>query len=189
MNNKNGFSPVIIAVIVVILLGGGYVVYKNYQKPVVQIPSVTSTPITSASDLSKQTDTTKNWKTYTNKKFGFELRFPDRWRSVVISEKNGLPPNFQNVDFSLKNSGTSQEVFAIVILSKTEWERHMREDALTPETKISERNGKVFVFVTGQDDAGFDDFPPITQINATVPYEGPYFDVETKIIPTFKFTN
>lgn len=82
---KRGFGQiVVVAIAVVFLVGVGatfsYIKFKS--KPAPQLP-----PVSQSSPLSKLSpspaaspDKTANWKTYTNKKRGYEFRYPESYK-------------------------------------------------------------------------------------------------------------
>jgi hypothetical protein len=77
---KKGFvSPLLLALIVLLLIGGGVYVYQQ----------------------TKQAD----WKTYTNDKYGFEMRYPNEWYSFVANSYAPTTPTGQEetVFFSSRN--------------------------------------------------------------------------------------
>ncbi|MEI6479099.1 MAG: hypothetical protein WCO18_02280 [bacterium] len=116
-------------------------------------------------------------RVYTNKYLGFSITFPISWSGVGIQEdkKNN------DVDFSLMhNLGGRVKVFSIRRFSLTEWSAAQK--SLHPTIKIKESGEYIFGYILGQDDEGFVGFPDV--VYGTL-YKGPYFDVQTKIIPSF----
>lgn len=99
MKNNRGFVPVLILVWIVLAVAG-YFGYRNFQeknKPrlfndVLPQPTTTSDP-------------TSDWKTYTNKDFGFFIKYPNDM--FIISENylaiDNKPTQTWEVHFSNKN--------------------------------------------------------------------------------------
>jgi len=84
MKNQKGFVvPLLIAIIAVLVIGGGVYVYKNKK---VKAPAVPDVEAQQSNQNNQQTNiqtppvntqtSTANWKTYTNKKTGFEVKYP-----------------------------------------------------------------------------------------------------------------
>ena len=130
---------------------------------------------------------TADWKTYRNEDLGFELIFPDRWKDYKINEGN------TSVTFSLeiKDSVISDDdfekhystVFFIGTYAKEEWESIQSVIGPKP-TYLNENNDYIFAYSMGHDDAGFIGF---SKVKPDEVYQGPYYDVKNKILPTFKF--
>ncbi len=116
-------------------------------------------------------------KIYKNVDLGFKITFPTSWDSLKSQENKKT----NSVDFYLMhNLGSYVKVFSITRFSQTEWKS--KENGLYPTIKIAESNGYIFGYSLGQDDEGFVGFPEMVYGNT---YQGPYFEVQTKIIPTF----
>lgn len=66
-----------------LIAGLGYFAYtKGYIS--INLPKPTSTLIPSTTETSSPTlDPTANWKTYTNSKYGFEIKYPDDYKVVT----------------------------------------------------------------------------------------------------------
>ncbi len=88
MNQKKGFDPIIIALIVAILLGGGYFVYKVSQKPKA-IESSVDTAVVNVVKKDQTDKKTKDWKTYTNTKYGYSIDYPNQW-TANTSDARGI---------------------------------------------------------------------------------------------------
>lgn len=125
-----------------------------------------------------------DWKTYTNEEYGFEMIFPERWKNYKVSEDDKV------IVFNLKHKcdGDYHKIFSIGIQSKEEWERifskYLSEESPQSKIKICEKEEYIFYYVLGHDDDGYIGFPEIIPNES---YYGPFNDVKTKIIPTFKF--
>jgi len=99
---QKGFAPIIILVLVVLAVIG-YFGYKNWVKL-----KTIATPTPSPAEASTQ-DGTVNWKTYTNTKYGFSIKYPSGWNiQTIISSSDGS--GFSNVtgtDSNIEISNTS----------------------------------------------------------------------------------
>ncbi len=92
---QRAFAPIIIIVVIAAFLIGiaatvGY--FKLKPKPTAPTSQVQSSP--TPADLSSETqvleDETASWKTYTNREFGYFLKYPNDW-AIQISELKNLP--------------------------------------------------------------------------------------------------
>lgn len=183
----------LIALLIVILTGGitaadlyiGKKFNQPQEEPLVALsaePKQTTREITptepSEIDISK-------WKTYRNEEYGFELTFPNRWEGYKVSESiSETRPPIKAICFNLKHtSGEYRPVFCISIYSdKNEWEWIQSQEGPKP-TYLSESKIYIFAYSMGHDDEGFAGFPKVTP---GFRYQGPFYDVENKIIPTFE---
>lgn len=92
---------VIFAIILISLLGISDFLFLRQKLQPSLTPSTQPLPPTT-SQLSTLPDTTANWKTYRNEKYGFEFRYPEEWGELKIE----LPEN--EPDFSFKETLTQQ---------------------------------------------------------------------------------
>ncbi|MEI8338214.1 MAG: hypothetical protein WCF92_03685 [bacterium] len=112
---------------------------------------------------------------YKNTILGFQITFPINWSKVKIQKNNN------GADFSLAhNLGGNVKVFSIKRFNKTEWKT--AQNSLFPVIEIIQSGDYFYGYSLGQDDEGFVGFPPVVYGSI---YQGPYNDVQTKIIPTF----
>lgn len=81
MNNKHGFSAVVIIIILAVIAVGGYAVWKNQTAP----PAPNSPPDTNITLPISNLDTS-DWKTYRNDEYGFEMKYPTGWCATVLPE-------------------------------------------------------------------------------------------------------
>jgi hypothetical protein len=78
MQNK-AFSKILIPIIVILFLAGGFFAYKYWWIPKEEAKLTTGTIA----------NETANWKTYTNEKYGFEIKYPAEGKVVDGSESEG----------------------------------------------------------------------------------------------------
>ncbi len=89
--NQKGFTSVILIAILVVFVGAvGYFIFKN-PPPVAEEP----TPSPSQNQVTTTTSTpsadqTANWKTYRNAKYGFEVKYPERWQYDLAPDEEGI---------------------------------------------------------------------------------------------------
>lgn len=116
-------------------------------------------------------------KVYKNTDLGFQITFPINWSNVVIRKNKKL----DSVDFSLMHSlGGYVKVFSIRRFTQDEWKG--AQNSFYPTIKIADSGDYVFAYILGTDDEGFEGFSDVVY---GTPYQGPYYDVQTNIIPTF----
>jgi hypothetical protein len=87
-NFKKGFVvPLLLGIIALLVIGGGIYIYQNRKA---EAPTVvdTGTQQTNAQTppVNTQTDNS-NWKTYTNTKYGFEIKYSERVSSNVVNSE------------------------------------------------------------------------------------------------------
>ena len=77
--SQKGFVPILITVLIAVALGG-YFIYQNQTKSISSItkqtPKPSPSPVIYESTSSAET---ANWKTYTNERHGFEIKYPPDW--------------------------------------------------------------------------------------------------------------
>lgn len=90
---QKGFTLSLVLLVVLIITAIGGIVYlnKSPQKP------TPSSPVDTSQSPQPTPDETANWKTYTNKKYGFSIKYPP---SLMFISNGDF-----NVDFYDKNSG------------------------------------------------------------------------------------
>lgn len=86
-SKSKGFAPIFIVIIIAALVGG-YLLYQNQSKltpPFQLITKPSPTPI----------DETANWKTYINKYYNFEIKYPEdaTLRDISVEEVTHEPTN------------------------------------------------------------------------------------------------
>jgi hypothetical protein len=124
---------------------------------------------------------------YKNTKYGFEFTLPARWKDYKVTENgNSLIFSLKQANPSTLNDGTKMEyqtVFIVTAFTHTAWEENQNAGDPSVNNFLAQNDTYVFGYLKGQDDAGFAGFPevPSTEID-----QGPFYDVNTIIIPSFK---
>jgi hypothetical protein len=97
--NQKGFINVILVIIIIVLAGAlGYFTLVKKSPPIAQqtpthTPTFTPTKISASTPTPTPKDETKNWKIYTNNKYGFTFKYPPSW-------KVGGPPLGESSQFN-----------------------------------------------------------------------------------------
>ncbi len=107
-----GLAPILIVVLIIVALGG-YLIYANYSNNQTTItPSSTPsainpTPISSAaSPVPNGSGKSANWKTYTNRMFGYSLKYPQNWllNEDYADQNGGYFTHIQSQEYKLNKS-------------------------------------------------------------------------------------
>lgn len=113
MGQKGFVIPLIIAVVAVLVLGAIYTTYHNYNsEPTVPIKKLINEGILN-------TDTPKDWKTYTDVKYGFEFMYPLSYQIVDFSKLNEESKSntegsvYPSSDFALSSGSNIHDYVAI----------------------------------------------------------------------------
>jgi len=171
MKNK-AFSTALVLIILVIVVGGGIFIWQYFGAP----KEEAETPKGDETE-----DETADWRTYRNEWYGFELTFPERWKGYEAKEER------DGIEFSLQHSKNKEyrPVFGIMVISKEIWEQSQSKESSNVGTYIAEKENNVLSYYLWKTygDEGYVGFPEV--INEET-YQGPFFDIQTKIIPSFK---
>lgn len=96
-DKQRGFVPILI-VILIAILAGGYFVYSNSQtktstptpQPSPSLSDVSPAPTGAAETASTEQSRSANWKTYTNTKYGFTIKYPT---NLEADDEKAAPPS------------------------------------------------------------------------------------------------
>jgi hypothetical protein len=175
-NLQRGFAiPIVIAIVALLAVGGGIYIYKN--KKVVETTVVVQNTATT-------TNTTKDWKTYMNIQYGFEIKYPVDW--IVTSNFPLLiisPENYKRLE-NFRSGKLSQPVNSFNI--RIGLDASCFESSGTKEEVVF--NGIPAEQFTQEDEAGVVRFICFNYLNNIYRIERLTGDTEKKILSTFKFT-
>lgn len=180
MNDQKGLAPIIIIILIIIVLAGGILAWQYLGVPEEKAKSPEE-EISEEKEGVVPEEKIADWRIYRNEWYGFELTFPERWKGYKVREEKG------GVEFSLQHSKDKEyrPVFGIMVLPKEIWEQSQSKESSNVGTYIAEKGDNVFSYYLWKTygDKGYIGFPEIIPGET---YQGPFFDVETKIVPTFK---
>ena len=169
---KTNWKYILIVVILAVIVGGAILGYCWWTKQEI--------PLLEIKKPEEVEEEIVDWRIYRNERYGFEFTFPDRWKDYKVSEEDTA------IAFKLKHTRDDEyhTVFRIKIYPKEKWDQLQSKEEPSVEKYIDEKQGYVFAYSVGHDDEGYVGFPEVVPGEI---YQGPFYDVENKIIPTFKF--
>lgn len=241
-NSQKGFVvPLLIAIIAVLVIGGGVYIYNN-KKVEAPVVSDTQTQTQTSGQTQQQTNTqtppannlepctnngsmgtrkcnppqtnTLNWKTYTNTKYGFEIKYPTDWYVTDLSSLNhyllALNPQTRQIpsDTPVNRDGDYKGYIEITISPNpaklslqsfydgTKHENLYSKDVATNGVEkiitMNKIEGTLFKGVSGLGiyniaSFGLDNNIVEVQDNSQKPYDSN--SIFARIISTFKFTS
>jgi len=175
IQGKTNWKYIIIVLISAIIVGGGILGWIKMQ----EVPPAEFPEIEKPEKVVEEE--TADWKTYRNEWYGFELTFPERWKGYKVKEGK------EGVQFQLLHSKDKEyrPVFDIMVFPKEIWEQSQSKESSNLGTYITKKGNNVFSYLLWETygDEGYIGFPEVV---AGEIYQGPFFDVQTKIIPSFK---
>ena len=176
----NTWKIIILAIIGVLVLGGvsyGAYLYREYNKPIVE--STITGP--------------DSWQIYKNNKYGFELKYPENWRTAQcgidcqgfgpqnVGEDTAIAINILNSKLEvakkslpvLGNSNNKLIKEEIVVIEGAQWTKLTIKQDISEEIFIEhliEKNGKTYDLGAGTDESNI-------------------VDIYNQILSTFKLSN
>lgn len=121
---QKGLAPILVALLIAVAIGG-YLVYTNYSNNRVK-PTPSPKPTTQPSSAP---DLTANWKTYTNAKFGYYLKYPTDWSSFIPSTEQ------DTLDSICLGKNPNKCVLNITVLEGTSWDEEQKLLGFTLSSK------------------------------------------------------
>lgn len=115
MSQQKGLSPIIIVVLIAAVSVGGYFLYTKYSINQTKNLSQTVKPFPASMGE------TYNWKTYSNQKYGYTLKYPSNYFIEETKDPNGnigttTISNYTNEDFSSgRKNADDTDVFLMFI--------------------------------------------------------------------------
>ena len=78
--NQKGFANIVLVVVIVLIVGAvGYFAFVKKSARLAEQTQTTTQTNNSVSPIPTQKDETANWKTYSNSKYNFSLKYPNGW--------------------------------------------------------------------------------------------------------------
>lgn len=104
--NQKRFTNIILIIVVAMLAGAvGYFVFVKKSTPIAQQTPTPSQTNNTTSPTQTQKDETADWKTYSNNKYDFSLKYPKEW---ILKEFSKSETDLTGAIFSLKSSESNQ---------------------------------------------------------------------------------
>lgn len=124
------FKPVYLLLIIIFLLliGGGAYYVNNQSKIVISTPQPTST------SQPTPVDETANWKTYTNQRVGFSIKYPINWDVKSIDEADATINTTYFGDPTIK-SFTNNMLPLVTLVVKLDPNNEIKKIEEVPETE------------------------------------------------------
>lgn len=176
-----GFIAPLLLIIILIALGGGayYVIHNTKSFSDEYMPRA---PGPSAATTT--TDAIADWKTYTDEKYGFEIKYPPAWiqsirgPNFVLQETNSSKGSI-SIEAIEGYTGKISDVFTSGVFGKINFKNDCTSisfaDTAAYDCPMGSYLGKRAIFVHT------DKFPLVINDNISN-------DISSKIISTFKFT-
>jgi len=179
---QKGFAPIIILVLIIALAAVGYFGYKNYWPKIQKIVVYSPAPSVTA-------DPTTNWKTYTNTKYLYSLKYPASFTTGLQSAGAGnkeADPTTRNL-FIYKSDASEPYIERYINLEIFQVKPTYDKKMVTQTTLDNQTVEKIVIpgakFDIYSAQVGTKDFIEIYVSNDPTRKE-----VANQILSTFKFT-
>lgn len=159
LNMQKGFAGIIILIIALILAGlAGAYYFGKIQNPKTQVMQPTIAPSSSSNEtVYTEASRSANWKTYTNPKYSFSLKYPEEWNSYTGFAWDNLPQDDStHVDLTpdqpLSSPGggvpTGVRIFVIDNKDNLSALEYAKKQAIDPSSAYSETINNVQIAKT-----------------------------------------
>lgn len=176
VNNKKGFLPIIFGLLLLLVLAGGGVYYlgKQNNNRTNQSSNITTqptqAPISTIPTKITIPDPTVNWKTYTNKKYGIEFKYPPELQLQENVDNVRILQNMSYI-FEVRKINTNDDI-------ETWWSKASR-DYITPfilsKTQFNQKSAYYFKQNTKDVQVPMDMYAiKMTGYILTISYEVPF---------------
>lgn len=185
MNKQKGLAPILIVILIALAIGG-YLIYQKQTKPVsVSQPVTQSSPSSAVSPVPNGTGETTNWKTYTNKEYGYYLKYPSSW---IINEEATKSPVFSKIKINLNESSDIPSFTITVGKQNSLIKKGLNKTTLGDVPATSSINGAVGGIFNETISTSRDNYDYILELGYTSHEDEWEQDLLQKILSTFKFT-
>lgn len=186
---RRGFALPLIIIFIIILSFAGFVIYRTVINPPQKLTDVVLSPPTTEQiqEATKSPDATANWKTYTNIKYGYSVKYPPTW--VYSFGKNSDSWVLFDISKQALDGDTEGGLIDIIVIDKVT-EPLILDDARN--VTVGKKIIKIGEIQGEQADFNY-------RIQSSVAYKGKTYsfnlskpaELETynQILSTFKFTN
>lgn len=100
--------PALLVILLLLLSAAGYLYYQNQQlKTMLASYQPTPTPLVSPKPTAQADDPTANWKTYTNLKYGYSIKYPLGFSTEQIVAESQSEANTISRSFFVFQTGSS----------------------------------------------------------------------------------
>ena len=176
---KDGHGITIAAMAIFVLLSLSAVVFLYYQNQQLKSMLASYTSPTTKPQPTPTSDPTANWKTYTNKQYGFTFKYPSDWEDVSKSDAIANP----NREFMLQTS--NKEFVNGTVFDK--YDSTFVEQPWSKQLKLGQTKSLVVTYVNSigpGSKGGEKDLPTFNQILSTFEFSSETSSSSATIKPT-----